>query len=117
MGTRCLLRNVRVRTYTRSMSTTRWWKYVESVAGDASNVEIARHVDIDPSAVSRWKKGQNPDIGFVVKFARQYNRNVLEAVAAAEFITDAEAALREVRAHVGDLSSDELAVELLRRTR
>lgn len=52
---------------------------------------------------------------FVVKFARAYDRNVLEALAAAEFISDEEARLTEVKIGVSDLSTVQLAQELLDR--
>jgi hypothetical protein len=95
----------------------RWSEYVNAIVGDAKNVDVARKVDIDPSNVGRWKKGDAGSVGFVVKFARSYNRNVLEALAAAEMITDAEAALHEVKVNVEDLTTEELAAELVRRTK
>ena len=99
------------------MSTTRWWDYVQSVTDGESQQQVARHAEMDPSAVSRWKRGENPRWDFVLKFARTYNRNVLEALAAAEFITDEEAGLRDVQVGVADLPTTELLEEALRRER
>jgi hypothetical protein len=95
----------------------RWSEYIKGIVGDAKNVEVARKVDIDPSLVGRWKGGDTGSVAFVVKFARSYNRNVLEALAAAEMITDEEAALHEVKVNVEDLTTEELAEELVRRTK
>lgn len=99
------------------MNTTRWWAYVERVTNNAGGVEIAHKVQFDPSAVSRWKRGDNPRWDFVLKFARAYNRNVLEALVEAEFITEEEASLREIKAGVEDLTTVELLEEALKRVR
>lgn len=106
-----------MRMYVLNMKETRWWRYVEAVAEGASGVEIARKVQFDQSAVSRWKKGERPGWEFVLKFARAYNRNVLEALVEAEFITEDEAKLREVKVGVRDLTDVALAEELLRRAK
>lgn len=98
------------------MDGTRWWKYVQSVAGaDTQAKDIADTVGIDKSNVTRWKQGSRPAVEFVLKFARRYGRPVVEALANAEYITDGEANLREVKIGVDDLSDVELAAELLRR--
>ncbi len=89
---------------------TRWWNYVERVAGDSQQKDIARHAGIDKSHISLWKtRDQIPQANFVVKFARAYDRNVIEALVEAEYITPDEAELREVR--VGD--DDRSPLELL----
>lgn len=97
------------------MTDTRWWKYVQTVAGDAPNNEIADRAGIDKSNLTRWKQGSRPAVDFVLKFARSYGRPVVEALAEGEYITDAEAALREVKIGVTDLGTIELARELLTR--
>jgi len=97
------------------MSETRWWKYVQGVAGDTQAKDIADHVGIDKSNVTRWKQGGKPAVDFVLKFARAYGRPVVEALADAEYITDAEAAVREVKVGADELSDVELARELLVR--
>lgn len=99
------------------MSKTSWWDYVQSVTNGASGRDIAARVDFDPSAVSRWKKGESPRWDFVLKFARAYNRNVLEALVEAGMLTDAEANLREVKVGVSDLTTEQLLEEALRRTK
>jgi transcriptional regulator with XRE-family HTH domain len=100
-----------------SASTTRWWQYVERITRGASGAEIARKVEFDQSAISRWKNGERPRWDFVLKFARAYGRNVLEALAEAEYITDAEANVHEVKVEIEDLSMEQLAEEMLRRVR
>ena len=99
------------------MNKTSWWDYVESVTSGATGREIADTADFDPSSVSRWKRGDPPRWDFVIKFARAYNRNVLEALAHADMITEEEANLREVKVGVEDLTTEELLSEALRRVK
>lgn len=104
-----------LRYYNRRVPETRWYQYVQAVSGNAQAIEIAKRVDIDNSAITRWKQGQQPTIGFVIAFARAYRRNVLEAFVAAEFITDDEANLREVNVGPESLTNDQLVEEVRRR--
>ncbi|MGN8024737.1 hypothetical protein [Microbacterium sp. 22242] len=97
------------------MGETRWWIYVQTVAGKVQAIEVANKVGIDKSNVTRWKQGNRPAVEFVLKFARSYDRPVVEALAEAEYITDAEARIREVKINVQDLSDVALARELLSR--
>jgi len=99
------------------MNKTRWWIYVEAVTDGSSGVDIARKAEFDPSAISRWKRGDKAEVAFAVKFARAYGRNVLEALVEAEVITESEAKLHEVKAAVGDLTTVELLEEALHRLR
>lgn len=97
------------------MNETRWWNYVQAIAGDVQSKDIADHVGIDKSNVTRWKQGSRPAVEFVIKFARTYRRPVVEALAAGGYITDHEAQVREVKVGVAELSDAELARELLER--
>ncbi|MDJ1113202.1 hypothetical protein [Microbacterium dauci] len=97
------------------MTETRWWNYVQLVAGVVQAKDIADVVGIDKSNVTRWKQGSRPAVEFVLKFARSYGRPVVEALAEAGFITDAEAGVREVKIGVAELTDLELARELLAR--
>lgn len=97
------------------MTANSWWTYVEGTLDGDSALEAGRRAGFDSSAFTRWKKGARPDVDFVVKFARAYGRPVVEAIAAAGFITEAEADLREVQVGLHELSDLELAQELLSR--
>lgn len=97
------------------MSTTTWWKYLQEITGGASNVEVARKVGFHESNMSKWNRGANPDVEFVVKIARAYRVNVLEALVAAGVITAPEAQLREVKIGLDDLTTAALARELAAR--
>lgn len=101
--------------YGLDMTETRWFTYVQRVTGGIPATDAADFVGIDKSNFTRWKKGSKPTVDFVLKLARAYSRPVLEALAEAEYITDAEARLREVKVGVEDLSDSALARELLRR--
>ena len=77
--------------YDMCMSETRWWKYLSSLMGNETATEAAKKSGISSSNFTRWKKGARADPDFVVKVARAYNADVLEALVAAEFITAKEA--------------------------
>lgn len=96
---------------------TRWWDYVLAVVGDAQQKDVAHRVGIDPSHISRWARGHEPGVNFVLKFARSYDRNVLEALVAAELISEDEAELHEVRVGIKDYTLEQLATEMLERLR
>lgn len=53
--------------------------------------DAAKQAGFNQSAFTRWKNGAKADPDFVVKFARAFHLNVLEALVEAEFITEAEA--------------------------
>ena len=99
---------------------TRWWEYVTKVIGKDTYSAAANRAGFDKSAFTRWKNGARADPDFVVKFARNYNRNVLEALVAAGFLTDEEADLREVNTGgttLKEATDAELTEELLLRLR
>ena len=78
------------------MSKTQWWEYLESLMGGQTAKEAATLTGISASNFTRWKQGARADPDFVVKIARAYNVNVLEALVKADFITEEEAKLTEV---------------------
>lgn len=73
------------------MTQTKWWTYLSQLMGDETATEAAKKSGISSSNFTRWKKGAKADPDFVVKIARAYNANVLDALVAAEFITAEEA--------------------------
>lgn len=102
------------------MANTQWWTYVTQVIGNDSFTEAARRARFDKSAFTRWKSGAKADPAFAVQLARAYDRNVLEALVAGDFLTPEEADLREVVAGgptLADASDVQLADEVLRRMR
>ena len=60
--------------------TGSWWEYVLRYSHGGSQREIAAKIDVDPSAVGRWKDGVRPRAEQVVEFARKYGRNPVEAL-------------------------------------
>ena len=93
---------------------------MEPILQGQSFSKAAKIVGINSSNFTRWKKGARADPDFVVKIARAYNRNVLEALVAADFITEEEAGLKERDSSVSDLrtaTGEQLANEVLRRMR
>jgi hypothetical protein len=72
----------------------RWAKYVDRVIGDTGQAEAAKMAGVDQSCISRWRSGKlqrAPDARAVVAFARAFGRPAVEALAAAGYITAAEA--------------------------
>lgn len=97
------------------MNDTRWWAYVQQVAGDIAAKDIADQAGIDKSNVTRWKQGSRPGVDFVLKFARSFDRPVIEALVESEYITDDEADIREVKVGAADLTDLEIAREHFER--
>lgn len=101
------------------MTNTRWWTYLERLMGEDNAMTAANRAGISASNFTRWKKGARADPDFVVKIARAYNANVLEALVESEFITPDEAQLREINPRKVDvlrsLTDTELAEEQRRR--
>lgn len=100
------------------MSKTRWWKYIEPVIGNMTMRDAAQKAGFNQSAFTRWKNGAKADPEFVVKFARAFDLNVLQALVEAELISQDEADLREVRTggtKLTDATPRQLAEEFLRR--
>lgn len=99
------------------MTNTRWWQYVSQVIGGSTYSEAAEKAGFDKSAFTRWKKGARADPDFVVKIARAYGVNVLEALVEAEFITEKESNLTEVtpQLDLAQVDAQELLDELQHR--
>jgi transcriptional regulator with XRE-family HTH domain len=72
-----------------------WIDYVRKVVGNDRQIDVARKTGIDQTTVSRWLAGgtgpQRISSQSVAKFARGYNRPVLEAFVVAGFLTAEEA--------------------------
>lgn len=103
--------------YADHMAETRWWKYVQRVIGDDTAREAATRAGFDKSAFTRWKNGARADPEFVLKLARAYGRNVLEALVEAEFLTEAEASLQQVERERDEVLKEAKPEELLQHLR
>lgn len=73
-----------------------WSTYVRRVVGTERQTEVARRTGIDQTTISRWlnpdgKGSQRISSQSVAKFARGYERPVLEAFVVAGFLTAEEA--------------------------
>lgn len=94
---------------------TRWFLWLQEIAGGAKQQDIAARIGVDQSHISRWKAGYRPGVDFVVKTAQAYGRNPLEALVAAEILTEEQAALREVRVSDPDELTDAEVLEQVRK--
>ena len=99
------------------MTSTRWWQYLETLMDGQTAKEAADRTGISASNFTRWKKGARADPDFVVKIARAYEANVLQALVEAEFITEEEAHLTEVAPELdlSKVSGPDLMEEVDRR--
>ncbi|WP_435745000.1 helix-turn-helix domain-containing protein [Nocardioides sp. SYSU DS0663] len=83
--------------------------------GDDQQKDAAAKAGLDQSAISRWLRTGTPGRAEnVAAFARAYNRPVLEAFVAAEFLTAQEAKQRPTAAPTLDSLSDDQLVEEIR---
>ncbi|WP_413462125.1 helix-turn-helix domain-containing protein [Corynebacterium kefirresidentii] len=101
------------------MTSTRWWQYIEPIISGMTMRDAAKQAGFNQSAFTRWKNGAKADPDFVVKFARAFNLNVLEALVEAEFITEEEADLKEITVGgpaLSEASNEELVKEFLYRS-
>lgn len=98
-----------------------FWEYVLRVAGaDTQGRDIAALIGVDPSSVSRWKKGESPKLSSVIAFARAYKRPVVEALIAASYLdlSDAYATVDIAMvdaSRLSEISDEELTAEVQRR--
>ncbi|MDV6309946.1 helix-turn-helix domain-containing protein [Gordonia amicalis] len=99
------------------MSEPSWWTYIRRIAGTETGRVIAEAAGVSEPQVSRWKTGKNtPDADKLVEFARYFNRPPLEALIAAGYIRQDEAAGDiEVHTRPQELSDEELLSEIKRR--
>lgn len=90
-------------------------EYVKRIAPGAKQADLAKAAGVTGPTVSRWMSGsQGVDPQAAAKLARAYDRPVLEAFVAAEFLTAAEAKVRPAPApDFTQLTNDEL-LELVR---
>lgn len=90
-----------------------WWEYVDRITGGADQKAVATAAGIDTSQVSRWSKGGNPGAKHVIQFARHYQRPPVEALIAAQYLNEDEAAgIAVLDVSVRDMSPDALAAEI-----
>ena len=98
-----------------------FWDYVLRVAGtETQSRDIAALIGVDPSAISRWKRGESPRLSSVIAFARAYKRPVVEALIAAGYLdlSDAYATVdisMVDASRLSEVSDEELTAELQRR--
>lgn len=90
-----------------------WFDWLQKVSQGATPTAIARHLQTQPSTVTRWRDGSSPSTEQASAAAHAYGRPVLEAFVAAGFLTDEEAGASP--AVLSDLTTDELFEELRRR--
>lgn len=97
-----------------------WDTYVSRTVGPGtSQVEIAERTGIDQTTISRWLSGgprpRTPQM--VTRFARGYDRPVLEAFIAAGLISTSDARVRVVKPRsLAGFTLAELWHEINRRT-
>lgn len=90
-----------------------WWEYVTRISDGAPNKEVGAAAGVDASQVSRWSEGRNPGAKNVVQFARHYSRPPVEALIAAQYLNEDEAAgIAQLDLSVRDMSSDALVAEV-----
>lgn len=96
-----------------------WAEYVRAVIGDESGRAVAQLIGQSESAISRWKTGAVvPEPRQAVAFARAFERNPIEALIAAGYLTAEEAgqSIDPPRPlQLREFTDLEIASEMLRR--
>lgn len=94
-----------------------WWAYVLERAGGAQQSDIAEAFGVNQTTVSNWKTGKaTPKPENVIQFARAFRRPPVEALIAAGYLTENEAAdVVEVRPSMADIPDEALLTEVRRR--
>jgi transcriptional regulator with XRE-family HTH domain len=94
------------------MST--WSEYVHRITAGLTQMQIAERSGLGQSAISSWlnETSTAPKADYVVKLARAFNQNVIEALIVAGYITADEAKVKTVmRTPLSQYSTDELLDE------
>ena len=73
-----------------------WTDYLHRLPGEPSDRKIAAAADVNPSTVTRWRQGQDPNPRHAVELARAFGLHPLTAFVAAGYLS-----LDEVDALVG----------------
>jgi transcriptional regulator with XRE-family HTH domain len=96
-----------------------WSRYIDATSMDDLNFVIAEKVGVDPATVGRWRTGAtDPKPRQVVAYARAYGLSPLQALVAAEFLSEEELGMSvgAPKAYaLTDFASVDLAEELLAR--
>lgn len=94
-----------------------WWGYITRHAGERlTQKQVAEVSGVDQSTISRWKREGASRPENIIKFARAFRRPPVEALIAAGYLTEDEAAdVVTIRPVVADLTDDALLDEVRRR--
>ena len=95
-----------------------WSQYVQRHARGLTQTQVAEATGLAQTAISRWLREDTeaPRAEYVVRFARGFNQNPVEALIVAGYITAEEAgAATVVRTPISDFTERELVDELSRR--
>ncbi|MDF3280442.1 helix-turn-helix transcriptional regulator [Gordonia sp. N1V] len=94
-----------------------WWGYITRHAGERlTQKQIAEVSGVDQSTISRWKREGANKPENIIKFARAFRRPPVEALIAAGYLTENEAAdVVTIRPVAADLTDDALLDEVRRR--
>lgn len=96
-----------------------WSRYIDSTSGGIPNTAIADRVGVDAATIGRWRTGAvDPKPRQVVAYARGFGLSPLQALAAADYVSEAELglAIEAPRAYtLDDFTTVELVEEVLAR--
>lgn len=100
-----------------------WLDYIARLPGEPNDRHVAKAAGTDPSTVTRWRKGQDPNPRHAVSVAREFGLNPLTALIAAGYLTTSEVDTLFDSAALGDsltlshTPTIELVEEVARRIR
>ena len=67
-----------------------WLSYLDRLPGKPNDRQIARAASADPSTITRWRNGQDPNPRHAVAVAREYGLHPLPALLAAGYLSTDE---------------------------
>jgi transcriptional regulator with XRE-family HTH domain len=95
-----------------------WSEYVQRHARGLTQKQVADVTGLAQTAISRWLREDTtvPQAEYVVRFARGFNQNPVEALIVAGYITAEEAGtVIGVRTPISEFTESEMLDELRRR--
>lgn len=98
------------------MDNTAFAEWLHAKAPNATHRELGNHLNVSHTTIRRQLNGESAlDAVSVIRLARAYQLNVLEALVAAGFLTEEEASTPSIEHALKAATDIELAREILRR--
>jgi len=92
-----------------------WQSWLAGHVADTTTRAIARRTGDDNKSVGRWLDAERPPAEFVIRLARAYSADAVDALVAAGYLNGDEVAASAIERALRDASDLQLAEEIYRR--